>query len=263
MYFFGKFFLSKKKDFFAKIKKMTVINTYNESHLHERLKKIYALEFNGLTEVKLDDTQWICDIICQDSTVIEIQTSNLSALREKVLYILESGRKVKIVHPVLEVKYIEKLSSDGSLINKKKSPKKATLFDSLRGMTKIAPLFLNENVSLEILYVEVTEVRRETKIPVQNASNSRRHLKEWISQGKRLEKIIRKEKYDSKKDWLSLLPQDLPPNFKACQLEKAMEKDYGKKNARWARLLIWLFEKMQLIQVLEKQGRSKIYGICY
>ena len=43
------------------LKKM--INTYNESKLHETLKKIYALESNGMMEVKLDDTPWICDIL--------------------------------------------------------------------------------------------------------------------------------------------------------------------------------------------------------
>lgn len=244
-----------------------MINTYNESDLHATLKKIYALESNGTMEAKLDDTPWICDILTETGDVIEIQTANLSALTEKIEYILETGRKVKIVHPIAETKWIELYARDGTLLHKKKSPKKATLFDSLRGMTQICPLFLHENCTLEVLYCEITELRRETEAPAQTQNKARRHLKNWLSMGKRLEKITRKEVFRTRADWEKLLPESVrknesgtPPLFRAIDLYREIKKAHGAKNARWASLLIWIFVKMGILTLAETKGRSKFYA---
>ena len=245
-----------------------MINTYNESDLHATLKKLYALESNGMMEVKLDDTPWICDIFTETGDVIEIQTANLSALTEKVSYILETGRKVKIVHPIAETKWIELYARDGTLLHKKKSPKKATLFDSLRGMTQICPLFLHENCTLEVLYCELTELRRETEAPAQTQNNARRHLKNWLSMGKRLEKITRKEVFRTRADWESLIPESLRANedgtpllFRTVDLAREIKKAQGAKNARWANLLIWILVKMEILTLAETRGRSKLYQL--
>ncbi|WP_294431128.1 hypothetical protein [uncultured Treponema sp.] len=246
------------------------INTYNESDLHSTLKKIYALESNGNMEVKLDDTPWICDIMAEDGSIIEIQTSNLSALTEKASYILETGRKLKIIHPIAAVKWIELYDGKGKLLHRKKSPKKMTIFDSLRSMTQICPLFLHENCTLEILTCEITEMRRETQTPCQTTNKSRRHLKNWLPMGKRLDKIIKKERFSEKEDWLKLLPEDLrkssnekevPLTFRTCDLQKALKSAHGEKLSRWAALLIWIFAKMKILEAKEIKGRSKFYAI--
>ena len=247
-----------------------MINTYNESDLHSKLKKLYSMESNGMMEVKLDDTPWICDILSEDGSVIEIQTSNLSALTEKAEYVLETGRKLKIVHPVAAVKWIELYANDGSLIHRKKSPKKASFFDSLRGMTQICPLFLHKNCELEVLYCEITEMRRETKEPSQTQNNARRHLKTWLPMGKRLEKIISKERFSKKEDWIKLIPQGLRElsdekgnsiPFRTVDLQKEIKNTHGAKNARWAPLLIWILLKMQILKIKEVKGRSKFYKV--
>ena len=244
------------------------INTYNESDLHSTLKKIYALESNGSMEVKLDDTPWICDIMGEDESIIEIQTSNLSALTEKAAYILETGRKLKIVHPIAVIKWIELYANDGTLLHRKKSPKKATIFDSLRSRTQICPLFLHKNCTLEILSCEITEMRRETATPSQTQNNARRHLKNWLPMGKRLEKIIKKERFTGKSDWISLVPIELreskdengaPLPFRTSDLQKAIESSKSKKDSRWASLLIWILKKMNLLELAETKGRSKFY----
>lgn len=246
------------------------INTYNESDLHSTLKKIYALESNGNMEVKLDDTPWICDIQAEDGNIIEIQTSNLSALTEKAGYILETGRNLKIVHPIAAVKWLEVYDGKGNLLHRKKSPKKMTIFDSLRSMTQICPFFLHEKCMLEVLYCEITEMRRETKNPCQTTNKSRRHLKNWLPMGKRLDKIIKKERFTGKSDWLSLVPIELRESkdengnslpFRTCDLQKAIESSKSKKDSRWASLLIWILVKMELLELAEKRGRSKFYEL--
>ncbi|MBR1537200.1 MAG: hypothetical protein IJ630_09700 [Treponema sp.] len=246
-----------------------MINTYNESSLHATLKKIYALESNGTMEVKLDDTQWICDIMGEDKNIIEIQTSNLSALTEKAQYILESGRKIKIVHPIAETKWIELYSSNGELLHKKKSPKKATFYESLRGMTQICPLFLHPNCTLELLYCEISELRRKTEEPTQNQTKSRRKLKAYLPMGKRLEKIIRKEKFQTKEDWEKLIPETFKKKdengeeaaFRKIDFTKEIARTKGTKISRWSQLLLWILEKMQIIEVTRIEKRSKFFKI--
>lgn len=246
-----------------------MINTYNESNLHATLKKIYALESNGMMELKLDDTPWICDILDENGNAIEIQTANLSALTEKAEYILETNRKLKIVHPVAETKWIELYGTDGELLHRKKSPKKASFYDSLRGMTQIAPLFLHENCELEILYCEISELRRKTDGPSQNQTKTRRHLKDWVPMGKRLEKITRKERFNTRKDWEKLIPEPLrtknedgsAQTFRTCDFARELKKEKGAKTARWSSLLIWLLQKMQILEIKEIKGRSKFYKV--
>lgn len=239
-----------------------MINTYNESSLHLTLKKIYALESNGKTEVQLDDTPWICDILDENGNAIEIQTSNLSALTEKAEYILETGRKIKIVHPVFEEKYIEMLDSSGNTLYKKKSPKKATIYDSLRGMTKICPLFLNPSCVLEVLNVKITESRRKTESETQLVNKSRRHLKSWLPAGKSLDEILSKKTFSTPQDFLELLcgaEKTERGLFRLCDASKSIKEKFGVKTARWTKLLIWILLKMQVIEVAEIKGRSKFY----
>lgn len=241
-----------------------MINTYNESDLHLTLKKIYALESNGKTEVQLDGTPWICDILEENGNAIEIQTSNLSALTEKAEYILETGRKIKIVHPVFEEKYIEMLDSSGNTLYKKKSPKKAAIYDSLRGMTKICQLFLSQNCVLEVLNVRITEFRRRTENETQLVNKSRRHLKNWLPAGKRLDEILSKKTFSNPQDFLELLcgaEKTERGLFRLCDVTKAIKEKFGTKAARWANLLVWILLKMRLIEVGEIKGRSKFYRI--
>lgn len=258
-----------------------MINTYNESDLHLTLKKMYALEFNGKTEVRLEGADWICDIIDENGNAIEIQTSNLSALTEKAEFILKSGKKLKIVHPILAEKYIEMLDSSGSTLYRKKSPKKASIYDSLRGMTKICTLFLNEKCTLEVLFVRATEFRRRTANEVQTMNKSRRHLKNWVPAGKRLEEILEKKIFSTKKDFTDLLcgaenyvsaknigdeAESKSALFRVCDIARAIKAKSGTKSgakdARWASLLAWILLKMNLIEVKATKGRSKYYGIC-
>ena len=246
-----------------------MINTYNESDLHATLKKLYAMESNGTMEVQLDDTPWICDILTEEDGVIEIQTSNLSALTEKAEYILETGRKLKIVHPIAETKWIELYAGDGELLHRNKSPKKAGIYDSLRGMTQICPLFLHENCELEVLYCEISEMRRKTEGLSQNQTKTRRHLKDWVPMGKRLEKITRKERFSKKEDWERLIPERFrqkdeegkKTSFRKVEFTREMAKEKGAKTARWSSLLIWILLKMQIIEITEVKGKSKVYEL--
>lgn len=246
-----------------------MINTYNESDLHRTLKNLYALEYNGRTEVPSGN--WICDIVTESGDVIEIQTANISKLTQKTRDLLAADKKVTIVHPLIAEKLIETYAADGSLVSRRKSPKSQTIYAMLRSLTGIYPLLLHKQFTLEVLHVSITEQRRKTAAPVQLANKSRRFLKDWVPQGKKLDSIIKKERFHTKADWLALLPPTLQNNFTVSDLQKAIfarswGKDLSKSNrtaaASQARLLVWLFMRMGLLEECGKQGRSRLFRIA-
>ena len=87
--------------------------------------------------------------------------------------------------------------------------------------------------------------------------------------GKRLEKILRKEKFEKKEDWFALMPEDFTKKdengsiqtFRAIDLYRAQKEEKGAKIAKWSNLLIWTFLKMGILEIAEKKGRSKIYKV--
>ena len=85
-----------------------MINTYNETSLHKELKAIYAQKHQGNTEIEIEN--YICDIACSDenSTIIEIQTSNLSKLTKKIEK-LTKFHKVKLIYPLATTTYLQDL----------------------------------------------------------------------------------------------------------------------------------------------------------
>lgn len=251
-----------------------MVNTYNESNLHLTLKKLYALETNGRTEIQIEGTKWIADIIEENGNIIEIQTANLSALTEKVRFLLDSGRKVKIVHPIVFEKWIETLEINGDLKSRRKSPKRNTIYSVLRGLTKIYPLLENKNLTVEILYVNVTEIRRKTEEKVQLLNKSRRHLKDWIPEGKRLEKILKVQRFCGLEDWKKIFPVEENAEFSKKELYSSIynsdflisdlisEKfsDSNRKDAaKWSSVLLWLGKNMNFIEETGKKGRSLIF----
>ena len=123
-----------------------MINTLNESQLHKALKTFYAVQFSAQEEVQVD--RWICDLACPDGGIIEIQTKNVGALKEKAGALLAAKRRVTIVHPIIKEKIIETYAQDGKLVSRRKSPKKESLYSELKEFTGIAPLLTDKKLSV-------------------------------------------------------------------------------------------------------------------
>ena len=128
---------------------------------------------------------------------------------------------------------------------------------------------MHENCELEVLYCEISEMRRKTEGLSQNQTKTRRHLKDWVPMGKRLEKITRKERFSKKEDWERLIPERFrqkdeegkKTSFRKVEFTREMAKEKGAKTARWSSLLIWILLKMQIIEITEVKGKSKVYEL--
>ena len=225
------------------------INTYNESSLHNTLKLYYAAQYNGQTEVEADGH--IYDILCADGQVIEIQTKNLSKLAGKIKDTIEHGHKVRLVYPLVYRTRIILTSENGELISNRLSPKKGCIYDILRELTGLTDVLLNKKFTLEVITINMIEHRVRTAEPVQTTNRSRRYKKNWLKANKRLDDILETKQFKSKKDYLALLPEDLPEEFCAKDL----------KLSKYAHILLWVLSRIPAIEQTSKKGRSYYYKI--
>lgn len=258
-----------------------MINTLNESSLHKALKTFYAVQFSAQEEVKVG--RWICDLETSDGGIVEIQNKNVGALKEKIQGLLELKRRVTIVHPIITQKTIETRGQDGSLVSKRKSPKKENLYSELKEFTSIAELLHNKNLSLLLPEITIVEKRVQCAEPVQAKNGRRRFKKAWQKTGKALLTIGGSYKLNGKKDWLALLPSkalagqktrekksDSSPKkgaapsaiqepFSAATVRDAFIAEQKKEAAPYANLLLWILRKAGLIERVPHEGRGYWY----
>lgn len=236
-----------------------MINIENESSLHNTLKAYYSSVYNGQTEVKADGH--IYDILCEDSTVIEIQTQNLSSLYKKIEDILNRNKKVILIYPQVIGKKINYYNEEGKLTFSRKSSKKGHILDVFSQLTKIYPFLLNKNFILDIVEVNIIEERLKTKEKVQSKNKKRRFRKDWNKTNKRLDEIIKTTRFDNKDDYLSVLPE-LPEEFSSKELKECLKKEkvpaciYNNCN-----IILWVLVRMELIEQVQVKNRFRYYRI--
>ena len=106
-------------------------NTLNESHLHHTLKVYYSAQ-NENSRMEVPYKQWICDIETSDQGIIEIQTGSLTPLKAKIKEGIKDKRHITVVTPVIIEKKIEFYTKEGTLVSKRKSPKKENVYSTLK-----------------------------------------------------------------------------------------------------------------------------------
>ncbi len=230
-----------------------MFSTLNESALHKSLKIFYANRYGGKTEAQVE--KWICDIVCDDGTIIEIQTKSVSALHEKAASLLALGKKVIIVHPITTRKTIRTFSQNGDEISAKKSPKKESVYSMLREITGLCDILLHENFTLVCPLITAEEKRVRSEKPLQSKNGRRRFKKAWLKTDKSLLTIGDEITFRGKDDYLALLPPALPEEFSSKEVSLALEKNA----APYANLLLWILRKTNLIELTRKKGRRFYY----
>ncbi len=257
-----------------------MINTLNESQLHKALKTFYAVQFSAQQEVQVE--RWICDLVCPDGGIVEIQTRNVSSLKEKIAGLLKLGRRVTIVHPIIKEKIIETCAADGTLVSRRKSPKKESLYSQLKEFTGLKDFLLDKKLTVICPEITIEEKRIVCERPEQSKNKRRRFKKNWQKNGKALLTIGTSWKLNGKKDWLGLLPRAFFQASNAGPKSDASQKRRGEKAAALpfcaatvrdafiaeqkkeaapcANLLLWLLRETGLIHRVPHEGRAYWYN---
>ncbi len=211
----------------------------NEFSLHSEIKKVYSLPGDQF-EVKLGN--YIVDIL-RGNLVIEVQTKNFSALKEK-LQVLTEKHKVRLVYPLPEKKWITHVTKDHLELNTRKSPKKGKLTDLFRELVMIPNMIGEENFSLEVLLIDEEEVRCD------DGKGSWRRRGVSIKERKLL-KVNDRILFQTKTDYLKILPEDLNEVFTNRELA-----NLAKISVRTARQITYCLRKSDVIRLAGKNGRN-------
>lgn len=223
-----------------------MINTYNETDLHRALKNHFCPK-GGKTEQPLMGS--ICDILCDDGSVIEIQTSNLAALRTKLEKLLPAVT-VEIIYPISVESIITVLNKDGTENRRRKSPKKGIFFQIFKELAGICHLFKTGNLKLKIVYI-TSEIIKSDNPEYLKIKRKRRYNRPGII-NKKLAKIICTEEFDNLNSLCEQVLKTLPDEF--------TNKDILKIGAgKYASYTTWFLKKHKFIAPVGKKEKFTLY----
>jgi len=196
-------------------------------------------------EVKLDN--YIVDIL-RGNLVIEVQTKNFSALKEKLQVLIEK-HLVRLVYPLPEKKWITHVTKDQIVLNTRKSPKKGRLTDLFRELVMIPHMIDEENFSLEVLFIDEEEVRCDD-----GKGSWRRRRRRVSIKERKLLKVNGRILFQTKADYLKILPEGLNDVFTNRELAKL-----AKISVRTARQITYCLRKSGVVGLAGKNGRELVF----
>ncbi|MEG1931480.1 MAG: hypothetical protein RR075_00040, partial [Pygmaiobacter sp.] len=220
------------------------IGTLGEKQLHAVFKR-YCEPRTELHEIKLG--RYVADIY-NENGVTEIQTGSFSALRKKLPALL-AHYPVTLVHPLAATKYLRWIDPlTGAVSERRRSPKRGDYLDAFYQLCHIPELLSSAGLSVTLYLVDLEEYR------LQNG---------WGNSGKRGsvrvqrmplalvgERILREPR-----DYLALLPQNLPDPFTTTELRRA-----AKRSAALAAKAVHTLTLLGALQKVGKRGNSILYS---
>jgi hypothetical protein len=227
------------------MKRKPEIGKSNETSLHASLKHWYACPGDQLEE-NVDG--YVIDIV-RDDMLIEIQTRNFSAIKPKLVRLIEQYR-VHMVFPIAQKKWIVRVENDGRLIRKRKSPKQGCYEDLFIELVRIPGLVTHDNFSMELLLTWEEEIWRDD-----NQGSWRR--KGWSVADRRLIEVVDGWQLNSPDQFKAFLPEGLPVPFTTGELAKGINKP-----VYLAQKMAYCLRSMQVIEIVGKRGNAWLYRIA-
>lgn len=220
------------------------IGTFSEKILHRTLK-FYFEPDESRHEVEYLGA--VADIL-NDDGVIEIQTRSFNKLKPKLDRFLPET-PVTVVLPIIERKYICRIDIEtGESRPPRKSAKKGRASDALRELSAIRHYIPNENLTVILAFVDVTETRMlNGRIKV---GRKKTQKLDCIPTSLNSTLTLRK-----RADYLALLPEGLPNEFSAAEFKKITKmKGIDSHGALMLLLQLGILDR-------ERVGRAYIYKI--
>ncbi len=219
------------------------IGTLSEGSLHAALKDWY-MKPGDQAEVSVDG--FIIDIV-RDDLLIEIQTRNFGALKDKIMALIPMHR-VRLVHPVPRVRWVVKQDMDGKEISRRKSPKQTDLFGVFEELVSIPTVLAHRNFELEVV-----EVFEEQIMVHDNKGSWRR--RGWSIVDRRLIDVAESHLFQTPHDLVKLIPPDLETPFTNAELAIALDCP-----TRVAQKFTYCLRKMNTLHVRGKRGNAMLFG---
>jgi len=223
------------------------IGTYKEKKLHIMLKR-YFEEDPKYHEIPVNG--YIADI-CRDGVITEIETSGFTGLKPKLEAYL-SEYKVQLVYPLAFAKYVSWIDpSSGEITSRKRSPKKASVYDGLFEMVRILPYINHKNLTVLMPFLEIDEYRLLDGWSRDKKRGSHRY--ERIPTD-----LFRIEEFSADVDYIRCIPESCEDFFTLTEFAK--EAHIGGRDANG---IVKVLMARGLLERVGKRGRSYLYARTY
>lgn len=221
------------------------INLYSEFSLHDQVKRSLAGPGDRMEAAVAGK---VVDLLKANGEIVEVQTRNLSALLAKVRGLAAAGNRVRVVHPIpAELLILRKDPQSGKIVSRRKSPKRGDSWSVFDELVRATGLIALPGVAVEALLIHATEIR------VRDGTGS------WWRKGDRtedriLDAVLGGVRWETPDDWLSLIPEELPPPWTSESLGEAV----GLSPLR-ARKVLYCLARAGLLKEAGRSGRRKLY----
>lgn len=222
---------------------MPHIGTLREKPLHASLKQWYS-EPGDQVEVPVDG--YVIDLVRGD-LLIEIQTGGFSSMKQKLTALLESGHRVRIVHPVARDRWIVKLDDDGTIIGRRRSPRHGAAPDIFSELVSFPDLLAHPGLELDVVFTTEEEYRT-------HSPGRAWRRKGWVVVERRLVEVADTLPIRDLDDLIELLPEGLPKTFTTADLAAAMHCP-----RRLAQQMAYCLRLAGAIEAVGKRGNAMLY----
>lgn len=219
------------------------IGTLGEKTLHAVLKYFYEPD---PTHHEQKIGTYYADIE-RDGRIIEIQTRELYRLKTKLNAFLDAGFQVTVVHPLPRQRWIYWIGEDGTLTERRKSPKIGKPHHALPELSGLGDLLFHPGLTTVLLLLDVEDYRNLDGWSKDKKKGSSRYERMPVAYA---EEIV----INTKEDLRRLLPPHLPHRFTAAEYYKI-----GGYKGRSAYYTLKLMETAGVIAKVGQEGRKFIY----
>lgn len=218
------------------------IGTLSEKSLHAALKERFARP-GDLLEERVDG--YVVDIV-RDGTLIEIQTGGFSGFKTKLASLLPR-HPVHVIYPVVAERECVRLRSDGSVVGRRKSPRRRGVLDGVGELAPISPLLMDPNLTVEIV------LAREELTTLDDGLGSWRRRGQSVAD-RRLLGVAGSVLLASIEDYRRMLPHGLPPEFTVKELAER-----AKCAVAVAGKAAYVLRRVGAISMVGKRGNAFMY----
>ena len=221
------------------------IGTLREKPLHASLKQ-WCAEEGDRFEVDVDG--YVIDVV-RDDLLIEVQTRGFSSMKRKLGDLLATGYRVRVVYPIPLEKTIVRLDDEGTVLSRRRSPKRGTLRDVFAELVSFPDLIRHPGLEIQVVLTEEDEYRHHDP-------KKAWRRKGWVVTERRLTKVVESLSITDPADLVALLPDDLPDGFTTGDIAAAAGCPL-----RLAQQMAYCLRHSGAVEVVGKRGNSIEYRL--
>jgi len=216
-----------------------------ETSLHQALKSRYGGKDDQF-EVTLGNYR--IDVISQ-GRLVEIQLASLAAIRDKVRTLLQDHHVVVVKPIVVQKTLVKQAKEDGSVVSRRRSPKRGTILDLFHELVHFTRVFPHERLTLEVPLIDIEEWRYPG-----HGRRRRWRREDYRVEDQKLIAVHETRCFQTAADLAGLVAGPLPRQFHTGHLAETLQVP------RWlAQWIAYCLCQTHAVREVGKQGNARLY----